>query len=168
LKSGDPYLEANPKPITLEDADTSSLGLFLNWIYYQKIRNEEGKLPGLIDLAKLWVLGERFQMSSLQNDTMDHIRDEVQYPAEFEPFIHFVYNMDGDGKMLRKLAIARLAWTLPDPFKDILVLLPAQAMMDLILELKSQRDAVPKEHWRDIGDAMEFYVMEKEQTKEEV
>ena len=107
-------------------------------------------------------------MPTLQNNTMDHIRDEVQYPAEFESFIYFVYNMDGYGKILRKLAIARLAWTLPDPFKDILMLLPAQAMMDLILELKSQRDAVPKEHWRDIGDAKEFYVVEKEQTKEEL
>jgi hypothetical protein len=167
LNDGNPSLEGNPELITLTDVQTSTFGLFLNWIYYQKIRDEEGELPGLIDLAKLWAFGQRFEITALQNTTMDHIRDEVQYPTEFESFIHFAYEMEGDGNELRRLAIARLAWTLPDSFKEILRGLPCQAQMDLILELKSQRDAVPIEHWRDIGHAEDFYVVEKEVSNEE-
>ena len=167
MKHYDPLIQSDAEPITLDDVEACTFGLFVNWIYYQKIRNEDGKLPGLIDLAKLWALGERFEIVALQNSTMDHIRDEVQYPTEFEMFIHFSYEMDGHENQLKRLAIARLAWTLPDPYKEILGQLPAQAQMDLILELKSQRDAIPKEHWRDIGAAKEFYVAEKDQNKEE-
>lgn len=98
---------------------------------------------------------------------MDHIRDEVQYPTEFESFIHFAYKTEVEGNELRRLAIARLAWTLPDSFKEILERLPSQAQMDLIMELKSQRDTVPKNYWRDIGDAKEFYVVEREVNMEE-
>lgn len=167
MKNADPSLEAIPDPITLEDIDTAIFGLFLNWIYYQKIHNSEGRRPGLIDLAKLWALGEQFQIAALQNATMDLIRDEVAYSTDFEEFIHFAYQMDGEGDELRRLAIARLAWTLPEPFKYIVGRLPVEAQVDLIMELKSQRDAIPKEHWRDIGAAKEFYVEEKDYIAEE-
>lgn len=116
-----------------------------------------------MELAKLWAFGERYQITALQNAAMDLIREEVLYPTEFEAFIHFAYQIQGKGNELRRLAIARLAWTLPDPFKEILERLPRQAELDLIMELKEQRDAVPKEHWRDIGTAANFYVLEIEQ-----
>lgn len=165
LETHEPNSKANPEPIILENVDPCTFGLFLNWIYYQKIRNEQGKLPKLVELAELWALGERIQNAALQNATMDHIRDEVLYPTEFESFIQFAYEeVEGQGNELRKLAIARLAWTLPDPFLEILGKLPGQAQMDLIMELKEQRDAVPKEHWRDIGAAEKFYVLGKEQN----
>jgi hypothetical protein len=153
LKNAEPSLEANPDSITLEDIDNAIFGLFLNWIYYQKIRNAEGQRPGLIDLAKLWALGEQFQIAALQNATMALIRDEVAYATDFEEFMHFTYQMDGDGDELRGLAIARLTWTLQEPFKDRVGRLPVEAHVDLIMELKSQRDAMPKEHWREIGAA---------------
>lgn len=167
LKNAEPSLEVNPEPITLEDVDPSTFGLFCNWIYYQKIRNEQGKRPGLIELAKLWAFGETFQMAALQNSTMDLIRDEVAYPTEFESFIYFAYEIESGGDELRRLAIARMAWTLPEPFKVILGRLPAEAQMDLIMELKSQRDAVPKDHWREIGIAKDYYVAEKEVNGDE-
>lgn len=167
LTSAERSLEVNTETITLEDVNPSTFGLFLNWIYYQKIRNEQGKRPGLIELAKLWALGEQFEMASLQNATMDLIRDEVAYPTEFESFIHFAYELESEEDELKRLAIARLAWTLPEPFKDILGRLPAEAQVDLIMELKSQRDAVPKEHWRDIGAAKDFYVLDKEVNNDE-
>ena len=65
LKRGDPPLETKLEPITVEDVDPSSFGLFTHSLYFQNIRNEEGKLPGLINLAKLWVLAERFEMGAL-------------------------------------------------------------------------------------------------------
>jgi hypothetical protein len=161
--------DSNPDPITLEDVDSETFGLFLNWIYYQRIRNEEGTAPRLIELAKLWTLAQRFQITALMNATMDRLRDEVDYPTQFEEFIHFAYAAEQEDKrgMLRKLAIARLAWTLPGPFKDILGRLPQMAQMDLILELKDQRDSVPKEHWKDIGGAEDFYVEEEGDAVEE-
>jgi hypothetical protein len=162
LNNAQPSPDTNPKPITLADAEPGAFGLFVNWIYYQKIRNEHGKLPSLIELARLWVFGERFQIAALQNATMDHIRNEVAYPTDFEPFIHFAYMRTGEGCELRRLAIRRLAWTLPEPFKEIVGRLPALAQLDLIMELKSQRDATPKDFWRQLGPAKEFYVVERE------
>ncbi|KAG0649789.1 hypothetical protein D0Z07_3841 [Hyphodiscus hymeniophilus] len=162
LKSAEPAFDANPGPITFHDIDPATFGLFCNWIYYQKIRNEQGKVPGLMELAKLWALGEQIQCGALQNTTMDIIREEVNYPTDFESFIHFAYEMEGEADELRRLAISRLAWTLPGPFKDILGRLPAKAQVDLIMELKDQRDAVPKEYWRDIGAAKDFHVAEND------
>ena len=159
-------LDANPEPITLQDVDPSTFGLFCNWIYYQKIRNEQGSVPGLLELARLWVLGEQFQVPALQNAAMNKIREEITYPADFEPFMLFAYSLESQGVELRRLAISRLAWTLPDPFRDILRRLPAEAQVDLIIELKSQRDAVPKDLWRGIGAARDFYVAEKDDEGE--
>jgi len=61
--------------MTLEDVDASVFGLLVSWLYTGDIATREPRqhdnsfklYQKPIQLAKLWVLGERFLMPRLQN-----------------------------------------------------------------------------------------------------
>jgi hypothetical protein len=69
------FEEGRTQTMKLDDVDPDVFAILVNWIYYRIINNAEKKTPDLVTCAKLWVLGDRFLMRKLQNDTMSQIWD---------------------------------------------------------------------------------------------
>jgi hypothetical protein len=55
--------------MTIGDVDSSAFGLLVQWLHTRKLAVDvENALgPGLLRLAKAWVLAERFLMPKIQN-----------------------------------------------------------------------------------------------------
>ena len=51
----------------LDDVEPEVFGLFIHWIYYQDIPNEPTQPGYLLNVARLWVMAQRFLIPRLQN-----------------------------------------------------------------------------------------------------
>jgi hypothetical protein len=65
--------KGNTQKMELNDVDPQVFGILANWLYSQEGADAEKKTPDLVACAKLWILGDRFLMRKLQNDTMKKI-----------------------------------------------------------------------------------------------
>ena len=66
------FIEGETQTMTLEDVDGNIFGLFVNWLYTQKVCHagfEPDKLEA-IEMAILWTLAGRFMIPKLQNQIM--------------------------------------------------------------------------------------------------
>ena len=54
----------------LEDIEPKIFGIFVNWLYVQKITDEEGQLASCSDCINLWILADKILVPSLQNQAL--------------------------------------------------------------------------------------------------
>ena len=54
----------------LDDTDPTTFGLFVNWLYTQKVLDADGELPPCTEAINLWILGDKILAPSLQNAAM--------------------------------------------------------------------------------------------------
>ncbi|KAE9376554.1 hypothetical protein N431DRAFT_288501, partial [Stipitochalara longipes BDJ] len=74
------FKEGETQTMILEDIEPSIFGLFLCWLYSGDIaqrkvgeKEEETLNQTPVQLAKLWILAERFMMPKLQNSVINEI-----------------------------------------------------------------------------------------------
>lgn len=99
----------------LEDVDADLFGILVNWCYTQKIEHMERDIT-LLDLGKLWTLGDRFFMPKLQNCAMSAIAagrknlkgdsDETRYKP-YQEFMEYAYCTPGQGTLLKRASMKR-------------------------------------------------------------
>jgi hypothetical protein len=100
-------LDRPAQPLELEDIDLDVFGLFIQWIYSQKVTNEEGEPAFQHQLMQLWVLAERLNMPALQNDAIDGIQARrLVMGEEFQTkTFNYIYANTIKGAMLRKYLV---------------------------------------------------------------
>lgn len=61
----------------LPDVDAATFGIFVNWLYNQKLEQEDGRAIPILRLAKLWAHAECWLMPELQNEVVDLMRQQM-------------------------------------------------------------------------------------------
>ena len=100
-------LDHPAKPLELEDVDVHVFGLFIHWIYKQKVTNKKGQPAFQHRLMQLWVLAERLNMPALQNDAIDGIearRVDMGEEIQTKTF-NYIYSQTNKSAMLRKYLV---------------------------------------------------------------
>jgi BTB/POZ domain len=152
------FLEGETQTMTLEDVDASVFGLLVSWLYTGDIATRESRqhdnsfklYQKPIQLAKLWILGERFLMPRLQNRVVDEIfiaidvmfdvkiykSIENETPAELvKSFVQFAYS--AGSPTLQRLAVSILGHRCPEKiFMQLIDGLPKEAWLDVAKVLK--------------------------------
>jgi hypothetical protein len=68
--SNSSMVEGQTQSMKLDDIEKSTFGLFVNWLYTQKIENVDGDEMTMLKVLQLWNLGQRFLIPQLQNSAM--------------------------------------------------------------------------------------------------
>ena len=106
-------IEGQTQTYRLEDTTKEAFGLFVAWLYIQKINirvpeDQTSKLASALPI--LWVLAEKLLIPSLQNLTIDSIE---QYRKDEKvilgPSIKYIYSNTSTGSPLRKLLVDQCA-----------------------------------------------------------
>jgi hypothetical protein len=155
------FWEAETQTMILEDIEPSIFGLFICWLYsgYVALRKaglkgEETLTQTPVQLAKLWVIAERFMLPKLQNRVIDEIfraievmsRDIESFQltgetpaALMEPFIQFAYT--SDAAMLQSVAVDRFAFACSQSmFLEMIDRLPVEAVVDVSKALRTTHE----------------------------
>lgn len=61
------FIEGETQVLELEDTEPRIFGIFVNWLYVQKITDEDGQLASCSDCINLWILADKILVPSLQN-----------------------------------------------------------------------------------------------------
>ena len=89
----------------LEDTDPEVFGIFVNWLYTQKLVNSLGDDPTVSILLKLWILGNRFLAQNLQNQTLDRL-DKLRFRKGLpSSSFCYVYKNTAVGSPLRRYLV---------------------------------------------------------------
>ncbi|KAH8802265.1 hypothetical protein F5882DRAFT_284797, partial [Hyaloscypha sp. PMI_1271] len=154
------FLEGETQTMTLEDVEASVFGLLVSWLYTgdiaaRKSRQHDNSFKLYhkpTQLAKLWILGERFLMPQLQNRVVNEIFPAIEglifdreiyktiedeSPAELiKSFVQFSYS--AGSPTLQKLAVSTLGRRCPEEiFMELIDGLPKEAWLDVAKALKS-------------------------------
>jgi hypothetical protein len=100
--------------MSFEDIEAPIFGFFNNWLYTQKVVNEDGNRLQLIEYAKLWSLSQRFLMPDLQATLLRET--EKTLPSsdaksgstlkDFQQYVYLVVGQQEDSD-LKKVAIKK-------------------------------------------------------------
>lgn len=83
--------------MTLYDIEPEDFGKFVHWLDYQKIPGLlENSVPfDILQLARIWILGERFNVPSLQNKAaicIIHSAISMNQISRFKEFAALAYS----------------------------------------------------------------------------
>jgi hypothetical protein len=109
------FIEGQTQEMKLEDVDTDLFGILVNWCYSQKFDHMERDIT-LVELGRLWTLGDRFLMPTLQNNAMASIlKPNIKTSREMEPnrlcvvgvqeLMEYAYNAYHDDHPLKRAVI---------------------------------------------------------------
>lgn len=137
------FTEATEGRIELRDVDLEVFENFHAWLYTRKIPESLRWLQ----LVRLWVFGDRFQVPLLQNCVMNEIFDKEQEEAKLPlNWMWSAYEYTVDGSPLRKATIELLAYhsVLEDTDDGIMTpnnswLFTVDMLQDLVKELNAAR-----------------------------
>jgi BTB/POZ domain-containing protein len=109
------FEEGNTQNMELDDVDPQVFGILANWLYSQDVSDAEKKTPDLVACAELWVLGDRFLMRKLQNDTIKQIYAILNsahsrgVPIKFGEFCRIAADTKPEDNPLFKIAVNMLS-----------------------------------------------------------
>ncbi len=93
--------------VCLPDDDPDTVTEFLNWVYCGTIFQTQLRTP-LIELFRLWVLAEKFEVPELQNLVVTHCKKKLGYQKHgvlMTSTINYVYNNTIPGCPLRQMTV---------------------------------------------------------------
>lgn len=64
--------------VQLSSQEAKCFSILVNWLYYQRIEDEDAAPLGMRDMAHVWKLAGDFQITSLENMAIDRIHDRFQ------------------------------------------------------------------------------------------
>lgn len=161
------FTEGLTKTMTLPDVDLNNFGLFVHWLYTQKIDLNTQNSDAVLPLAQLWTLAERFQAIKLQNSIMDHLRILVEFAEKhnLKDFLHYAYESK-ETNPLKRLAAYRMAWkTTKQALAAWIDHLPEGVLVDIVMSLKKEHVRGKPSEGKGMGDAREYYVEAKRVVK---
>lgn len=140
------FVEGQTQTMTLEDVEIETFGLFVHWLYFQKV--EMGSFVRIQALARLWVLAGRCLISRLQNEVMSVLVRYLQGPFWFHRstilYSFAVYAYDSNNNELKMLAIDALGRV--DAESDVLQKFWATFRQDILLDtMIVLKERAPKE-----------------------
>ncbi|KAL2075228.1 hypothetical protein VTL71DRAFT_171 [Oculimacula yallundae] len=90
----------------LYDMDDHVFGLFVNWLYTEKVANKHGKPPFQHRLMELWVLAKRLEMPGLSNAALDALEARRRQEGAFRTkSLAYVYEKTKEGDALRRYIV---------------------------------------------------------------
>jgi len=104
-------LEEKTKTMFLEEVDAATFGIFVHWLYTQKIETSSGMAfdsLSQLELGKFWMLAQRFKIPRLQNEIMTilKVRGLSLIQTNFsKEFLDFPYSGDGEDNPLKRFAV---------------------------------------------------------------
>jgi hypothetical protein len=155
--------------MTLDDIEISPFGMFVNWIYYQRIQGQEGT-PDAVMLAKLWVLAQPFLISGLQNKIMctlytkSKVFDKTFWKSFIE-FAEYAYK-DEDRIKLRKIAAQRVMWVDVEKFEEIIDKLPQRMYKDLVIACRGPLDSIKTSDLEAEMESIENFYVQVHEARE--
>ena len=159
-----PFIEGETQTMKLDDVDAKLFGIFTNWLYTQDLMNGDGNyLSDIADLAKLWILAQRFLMPRMQNQVMRVLHPAVRRcPGAFPLLGLAMGDHKRDSDTLRALLLDKLATEQFDKvvFKHLTGCLSPVIVLELARRLKeNQIDGItemkPIQHYIVPGEAAE-------------
>jgi hypothetical protein len=152
------FSEAKTGEIVIKHTDSAIFGLFVEWLYTQKITEilcEDGNLkdaeksvmdqPLLMELIQLWLLADYLEVPRLQNCAIDLLNQKMTRRNCFVPAstIKFTYEKTPTGSPLQKFFVDWLCLSgmIPADVASVLSKNPPAFSHDLVLaeRLKSSR-----------------------------
>jgi len=108
------FKEGKTQSMSFEDVEAPIFGFFNNWLYTQKVVNEDGNRLQLIEYAKLWSLSQRFLMPELQAILLRETQDTLPSSdansgstlKDFQQYVYLVVDHQEDSD-LKKVAIMK-------------------------------------------------------------
>jgi hypothetical protein len=143
----------------LEDTTEKVFNLLVQWFYTQKL---DGDLSGAFDsgdnLARLWVLAERFLIPRLQNLAIDRLEEKrTEYKCVGLSALQHVWDNTTHGSPLRRLFIHQCVWNLnPDAYHSSINKFPKQVLAEICFLLRENAKSNTK-YSRNMAD---FHVKE--------
>ncbi|KAI9835347.1 MAG: hypothetical protein M1837_003863 [Sclerophora amabilis] len=110
------FKEASEKRVVLREEDPEIFSSFLYWLHAGRLVpfTEKGKEAGqdMMKYIKLWILGDRFQVTTIQNCAMDEIRAGAKkHNIYFDvPQLRHIYENTMPGATLRYNAVDFMCW----------------------------------------------------------
>jgi len=104
-------MEGHTQSIRLDDVEPRVFGLLVDWVHSQYLRDECGAT--LMELARLWTLGERFIMPRLQNAAMKDLcwALAMAKSEDILEYANYVYEISAiEDTMLKRVAVGRVAF----------------------------------------------------------
>ncbi|TVY19578.1 hypothetical protein LARI1_G003407 [Lachnellula arida] len=96
------FEEGATQSIDIVDVRPKAFGLFVNWLYTQNVVQDQDNAPPMINLVDLWLLGDRFLIPSLQNETLVALDQDRVGTGRRIGFYHRVYDNTVQGSPLRR------------------------------------------------------------------
>lgn len=137
----DNFIEGQTQSMTITDVEQEEFGIFANWLYTQKLQNEDGQTPNLIMLAQSWILAERFLIPALQNQVMDEIFNclggtSAERQAQFSEFADLAAEHGDGNSMLAKIASYCMVWCTIEFFDKFVDELPSAMLLATLKRMK--------------------------------
>jgi hypothetical protein len=107
----DRFARVPPATVRLPDYDPGTFTEFLNWVYRGTIFQNQLH-PPLIELFRLWVLADKFEVPELQNLVVTHCKKKLDYQKNgvvATNTINYVYNNTVPGSPLRQMTVDTFA-----------------------------------------------------------
>lgn len=107
----DRFATVPPATVRLPDDDPDTFTEFLNWVYYGTIFQNQLH-PPWIELFRLWVLADKFEVPELQNLVVTRCKKKLDYQKNgvlATNTINYVYNNTVPGSPLRQMTVDTFA-----------------------------------------------------------
>jgi len=107
-------MEGQTQSMELDDVEVRIFGFFSNWLYTQKLENENGVALSPVEHAKLWSLGQRFLTFGLRDECLRNIEKFLsdtlkEIPSLLSQLQNYAYveAPQEEGSALRKIVLAK-------------------------------------------------------------
>jgi hypothetical protein len=83
--------EGQTQSMELDDIEGATFGLFFNWLYTQEVEYPNAGVIKMLELGKLWNLGQRFIIPQLQNKAMSLLFQPKSPDDDIDPLCHLAF-----------------------------------------------------------------------------
>ena len=95
------FEEGKTQSIDIDDVRPAVFGLFVNWLYTQKVTHDEDNAT-MRNLVDLWILGDRYLVPRLQNQTLVALDQRRVKSREMIGIYNRLYEETFEGSPLRR------------------------------------------------------------------
>jgi hypothetical protein len=141
-------LETQTQRIDLPDIDPPTFGVFVNWLYLQKL---EGTITGVElsygQLILMLSMAKRFEVPTLQAEILNALASqEPRDESDLEIFLSLIYQEDDEDSALKRQAIdITLRFITENNVGEVEASIPEGMRVELMKEMLARYAEIPKE-----------------------
>jgi len=145
-----PFEEGTTQTMRLEDVETEPFELFVQWLYSQDPLVDCRDLELCLvapNLAKLWILGQRFLIPKLQNQVMDILAFctaimTSKHLGHLRELLDLCYAGPLEDSLLKEMIVEEIAWKDRDFLKKLVPHLLHLMVVDIITKVRPESRGV--------------------------